>query len=126
MDVAGAVALLPLAAPTIAELGFSIKITDKSPPIFRQTRYTADSQPFTIFKLRTMPKNTTETPSTEGGNDLRATKIGRVLRKNHLDELPQIFNVLKGDMALVGPRPPIAEELPIINDLLDTDERNEF
>jgi lipopolysaccharide/colanic/teichoic acid biosynthesis glycosyltransferase len=96
--VAG-VALLPL----MVVLGLLIR-RDGGPAIHRQTRIGARGRPFTLYKLRTM--HPVESPAQwSSADDLRVTRIGRVLRAKHIDELPQLLNVLRGEMSIVGPRP---------------------
>jgi lipopolysaccharide/colanic/teichoic acid biosynthesis glycosyltransferase len=98
--------LLP-GLPIIGILVLLVRLTSKGPGIHRQTRIGKDGKPFTMYKIRTMAHDTEAQIGvvwTRPG-DARITHLGRVLRKLHLDELPQLFNVLKGEMHLIGPRP---------------------
>lgn len=98
LDVAGATAALALAAPVLAAAALAIRLRDGAPVLFRQQRLGRARRPFTIVKLRTMDAG-------------RATPLGAVLRNLGVDELPQLYNVLRGDMALVGPRPLTAADV---------------
>ena len=80
-----------------------IKLNSKGPVIYKQKRIGLFGKQFTCYKFRSMYLNSNETM--EGENDPRVTKVGRIIRKTHIDETPQFFNVLIGDMSLVGPRP---------------------
>ncbi|MFQ5753652.1 MAG: sugar transferase, partial [bacterium] len=93
------VVLLPLEL-VIAVL---VKLTSKGPIIYKQTRVGRGGQEFTLYKFRTMKVHNSH--AWPGENDARITKIGRILRKAHLDELPQLINIIKGDISVVGPRP---------------------
>ncbi|MFW5755186.1 MAG: sugar transferase [Tangfeifania sp.] len=92
--------------PVFLVLAIIIKSTSKGPVIYRQERIGRFGEPFYIYKLRSMVQEAENgTPELSKENDSRITKIGRFLRKTHLDEIPQFFNVIKGEMSLVGPRP---------------------
>jgi lipopolysaccharide/colanic/teichoic acid biosynthesis glycosyltransferase len=111
-----AIALITL-APAMLVIALCIKATSRGPVLFRQLRIGKDAHPFTLLKFRSMsctadPTAANVTPR----GDPRITPVGRVLRRWYLDELPQLLNVLRGDMSLVGPRPEtpefVAELLP--------------
>lgn len=83
-----------------------IRLQSKGPAIFKQTRAGKNAKPFTLYKFRTMKTNTDPFgASPKSDSDDRLTKVGKFLREYSLDELPQLFNILKGDMSIVGPRP---------------------
>lgn len=86
-------------------LALLIKLDSKGPVLFRQLRHGLDNKPFYCYKFRTMVANKEADTKQATINDNRITKIGRFLRQSSIDELPQIFNVINGDMAIVGPRP---------------------
>lgn len=105
-DVAGALAGLLLAAPVIGVLAFAIKFKSPGPVFYSQERIGYHRKPFKIYKLRTMTVNAESSgPALSSDNDPRVTNVGRFMRKYRLDELPNLWNVLRGDMSLVGPRP---------------------
>ena len=133
LDVAGSLTLLAILAPLLVLIATVLKLTSKGPVLFRQARIGRMAQPFTMLKFRTMrvdadsslhrqfvttfirgngPAGATESNKNfKITNDPRVTPLGRFLRKTSLDELPQLLNVLRGDMSLVGPRPPLAYEV---------------
>lgn len=107
LDVLGSVVGLVIFSPVFIFIGVFIKREDNGPIFFRQERIGYQGKPFTLYKFRSM----TPTAESDGNpklcqkQDKRLTHIGRFLREHHLDELPQLWNVLKGDMSFVGPRP---------------------
>jgi len=106
IDVVGAAAILTVMSPVAAVIVVAIRLGSPGPAIFRQERAGRGMRPFTMYKFRTM--RTDVDPfgvSPRGADDPRLTGIGRRLRQTTLDELPQLWNVLRGDMSLVGPRP---------------------
>jgi exopolysaccharide biosynthesis polyprenyl glycosylphosphotransferase len=106
-DAAFAAVLLVLTAPVLAAVALAVRVSSRGAVIFRQTRVGRSGQPFTILKFRTMcDEAEMETgPVLASRNDPRVTLLGRLLRAMRLDELPQLWNVLRGDMSFVGPRP---------------------
>jgi lipopolysaccharide/colanic/teichoic acid biosynthesis glycosyltransferase len=107
-DVTCAAAGLLLLLPVVAALAVLILFDDGRPVFFSQTRVGRRGRPFRIWKFRTMRAGSKGSVITAAG-DRRITRSGAVLRRLKLDELPQLFNVLKGDMSLVGPRPEVPE-----------------
>jgi exopolysaccharide biosynthesis polyprenyl glycosylphosphotransferase len=129
VDFFGALFLLLLTAPLMLAIAALVKFTSPGPVFFRQQRSGLNGAPFTIFKFRTMTSNAEQMkhelaamnemtgPVFKITNDPRITPIGKFLRKWSLDELPQLFNVLRGEMSLVGPRPLPVDEVKRFNDL---------
>jgi exopolysaccharide biosynthesis polyprenyl glycosylphosphotransferase len=123
-----ALAALTVAAPLMALLALAVKLDDGGPAFFRQTRVGKDGRTFTVFKFRTMvidaEQRRADLRSAHGQhsvlfklrNDPRVTRTGTWLRRWSLDELPQLINVLNGDMSLVGPRPALPEEAAMYGD----------
>lgn len=118
MDLALCLAVLPILLPILGLIALLVKIDSPTGPImFKQQRTGRGGRRFGMYKFRTMVPNAEEMkkqlmhlnelqwPDFKITNDPRITRVGRILRKTSLDELPQIFNVIKGDMSLVGPRP---------------------
>ncbi len=106
-DKLAALALFTLFIPLMVGIALAIRMTSQGPIIFRQVRQGFCGRDFTVFKFRTMhecPSGADWLSQTER-NDVRCTRVGRVLRRTSLDELPQLWNVLRGDMSMVGPRP---------------------
>ncbi|AFL86578.1 glycosyl transferase possibly involved in lipopolysaccharide synthesis [Terriglobus roseus DSM 18391] len=109
-DAAVAVPALVAFLPLMGAVAVLIKCTTSGPVLFRQQRVGLGQKPFTIYKFRTMvPESCCSGPSVTRHGDCRMTSVGRILRKLKLDEIPQLFNVIRGDMSLVGPRPKLAE-----------------
>jgi len=123
LDRVGAAVLLTLTAPLLAVLWAAVRIDSGGPGFFVQTRVGRDGRPFRMVKLRTMHRDAeallaalSEENESDGvlfkiRRDPRVTRVGYWLRRSSLDELPQLFNVLRGDMSLVGPRPALPEEV---------------
>jgi exopolysaccharide production protein ExoY len=136
IDVVGATAALVLLAPLLLLLTLALTVESAGHPIFVQQRIGRSGVPFRILKFRTMARDADdrlvgaleadEALAQEWAtlrklrNDPRVTRIGRILRKYSLDELPQFLNVLAGQMSLVGPRPIVAEELALFGSRLPT------
>lgn len=107
-DVFGSAALLLLLSPALIGVSAAIALDSKGGVIFLQERVTAYNRPFKIIKFRTMVPNAEALGAQlTTGNDMRVTRVGRFLRNYRLDELPQLVNILKGDMSFVGTRPEV-------------------
>jgi lipopolysaccharide/colanic/teichoic acid biosynthesis glycosyltransferase len=135
IDVLGSLSLLALLSPVFFVIAAAVKLTSRGPVLFRQKRIGQHGTPFTFFKFRSMYVNNDSSEHKEyvrqliagqaekksangngGGvfkltNDPRITPVGKILRRSSLDELPQLINVLRGEMSLVGPRPPVPYEV---------------
>ncbi|WP_428643689.1 sugar transferase [Roseibium sp.] len=107
LDIFGSASGLLLLFPLFVAVALAIKLTSRGPVFFRQQRYGLNGTPFTILKFRTMYVDLCDQSgvSQTVTNDPRVTWIGRFLRRSNFDELPQLMNVLRGEMSLVGPRP---------------------
>ena len=107
VDILSSIVLIIIFSPIMLLSCILIKLTSKGPIIFKQERVGLHNRPFMMYKFRTMQmqKSSAEKKGWTQPNDPRVTKVGRVLRGTSMDELPQLFNILKGDMSLVGPRP---------------------
>jgi lipopolysaccharide/colanic/teichoic acid biosynthesis glycosyltransferase len=107
LDFSLALLLLIVLAPVILLTALLVRATSRGPAFYTQTRVGRDGRLFTIFKIRTMIDNCESLtgPRWSIPGDPRVTPIGQFLRRTHLDELPQLFNVIRGDMSLIGPRP---------------------
>jgi exopolysaccharide biosynthesis polyprenyl glycosylphosphotransferase len=125
-DLTAGATLFLFALPVLAAAVFAIKVSSRGPAFFRQERIGKDGKSFTIYKLRTMisdadqqladllkDQGVGDSPLFKVGNDPRITRVGRLFRRYSIDELPQLINVLKGEMSLVGPRPQRAEEVSL-------------
>jgi exopolysaccharide biosynthesis polyprenyl glycosylphosphotransferase len=122
-DAAAALVLLIVLSPLLLLVALAVKLGSPGPVLFRQTRCGLNGRPFTFYKFRSMradadalkpalaPFNEMTGPAFKMSNDPRVTRVGRLLRRTSLDELPQLWNILRGDMSFVGPRPAVAEEV---------------
>jgi lipopolysaccharide/colanic/teichoic acid biosynthesis glycosyltransferase len=108
-DILFALMLLPLLAPVIALIAVAILVTEGRPVFYVAERMRCPAQPFALWKFRTMTTVDTDTGVSGGDKTARITRIGRLLRRTRADELPQLWNILKGDMSFVGPRPPLRQ-----------------
>ena len=106
-DLFGSIAAIILASPIMLVFAIIIKVTSPGPLIFKQERVGLHNKPFMMYKFRSMIQQDekSEKKAWTVRDDPRVTKVGRIMRKTSIDELPQLFNVLKGEMSLVGPRP---------------------
>ena len=112
LDICISLPVIIGALPVFAFIALLIKSNSKGPVIFKQTRAGKNGHPFTLYKFRTMKTDTDPFgASPKNGADPRLIKYGRLLREYSLDELPQLVNVLKGDMSIVGPRPLYTEQV---------------
>ena len=123
IDILGATVGLVLVAPVLLLAALAIRLGSRGPVLFQQTRCTLNGRHFSMLKLRTMTAdadehklqlghlNEMDGPTFKISNDPRSTTVGRLLRRSSLDELPQLWNVLRGDMSLVGPRPQLPSEV---------------
>jgi lipopolysaccharide/colanic/teichoic acid biosynthesis glycosyltransferase len=110
LDLSGAGLALLLAAPVMALAALAVRLSSPGPALFRQLRLGLHGKPFWLLKFRSMYVAAPDVRNPDGSafsaeDDARVTSVGRWLRKTSLDELPQLFNVLRGEMSLVGPRP---------------------
>ncbi len=121
-DIAGAATALVIAAPIIAVSALATAVRDKKNPFFVQQRIGKDGEKFSMFKIRTLEETGDYSGVGQGPQDSRATRLGAFLRDYAIDELPQLWNVIKGDMSLVGPRPPCGGEVEVMEESLTPDE----
>ena len=135
LDFTSALIGLLLVSPILAVVAIAVKLESRGPILFRQQRLGLGGRPFTLYKFRSMFTSAAEerhrdharelirgdAATTEGGEkvwvpiaaDPRVTRLGAFLRRSHLDELPQLINIVRGEMSLVGPRPPIPYEVEV-------------
>src|SRR5207344_594040 len=113
LDLAGGLAGLAITSPVVAGAALAIKLDDGGPVLYRQRRVGLDGEEFELVKLRTMEVGAERKGAGFAVNegDPRITRAGRMLRRLSLDELPQLWNVVRGDMSLVGPRPTLAYQV---------------
>lgn len=119
IDILVSAVALAVSWPLLLLIALWVRIDSRGPALFRQIRVGADESPFEILKFRTMINRGGEVDQAServitGASDTRITKAGRLLRATSLDELPQLINVIRGDMSLVGPRPIIPDQLAAI------------
>jgi lipopolysaccharide/colanic/teichoic acid biosynthesis glycosyltransferase len=110
LDLVVSAVVLLILSPLLLLIAAAVRLTSPGPALFRQRRLGQDQVPFSIYKFRTMMHNAPDLRNPDGStlsgdDDPRITRLGRLLRRTSLDELPQFLNVLKGEMSLVGPRP---------------------
>lgn len=117
LDFIGSLILLILLSPILIILAILIKIDSKGPVFYRQERVTTNGKTFKIFKFRTMIQDADKRGTLiTGKQDSRITKIGNKIRKSRLDELPQLINILKGEMSFVGTRPEVKKYVDMYTD----------
>ena len=121
MDIVISLVALIILFPVLILVALAVKLDSKGPVLFKQGRLTKDGKIFNIYKFRSMIENAEHigTGLFNYENDFRVTKVGGILRRTSLDELPQLINVLKGEMSIVGPRPAVSYELGDYEDLSD-------
>lgn len=115
IDITASGAALTVLSPVMAVTAYKVKKNLGSPVLFKQTRPGLDGKPFEMIKFRTM-KDATDKDGNPLPDSERLTPFGQKLRSTSLDELPELWNVLKGDMSLVGPRPLLMQYLPLYNE----------
>lgn len=113
-DIAVAAGSLILFSPLMAVVTIMIKIEDGGPVLFRQKRIGRNGSEFGFLKFRSMPVTAANVPSVDA-SEIKITKIGKIIRRTNIDELPQLFNVLRGEMSIVGPRPAIGSQTALVS-----------
>ena len=108
-DIIAALLILLILSPLMLITAVLIKLTSRGPVVFKQERLGRDGKVFVMYKFRSMKVNSEHTGSGvySGAGDTRVTRLGRILRATSIDELPQMINILRGDMSFIGPRPPL-------------------
>ena len=119
IDTIIATVILLIIWPLLAVIAIAVKLDSKGPVIFKQDRIGKNFKPYKMYKFRTMVENAQNmgTGVYSFAGDPRITRVGHILRKTSLDELPQLWNIIKGDMAFVGPRSPVVGHFPEYKDL---------
>jgi O-antigen biosynthesis protein WbqP len=112
-DLVIAIPALIVLSPLLLVTALAIRLEDGSPVMFRQRRVGRNGIEFVIFKFRSMPVSTPSVPSADAAR-LTVTRVGKVIRRTNIDELPQLLNVLRGDMSVVGPRPALASQTELV------------
>jgi len=110
IDIILSLSALTLLFPLLALIAIAIYLEDRGKIIFRQKRVGVNGTTFELLKFRSMPEDTDEFESAHA-HGLAVTRVGRYIRRTNIDELPQLINVLRGNMSLVGPRPPLASQV---------------
>lgn len=114
-DITVSILLLIITIPVFFAISIAIKLESRGPVIFKQSRIGKHGKPFTIYKFRSMYVDAPTKPSCDFKEyKLHVTKVGNFLRRSSLDELPQLINIIKGEMSIIGPRPVIAVETDLI------------
>lgn len=121
IDTAASLTAIFLLSPVMALIAIAVRLDSSGSVLFRQQRLARGGVAFTLYKFRTMVKNAPDIRNDDGSTfnspaDARVTRVGRFLRRTSLDELPQLFNVLTGDMSLVGPRPDQVDQARFYSD----------
>ena len=116
LDVSVAGGALVLLSPVLAAIAVAVRLTSPGPALYRAQRIGRRGEPFEMLKFRSMVPGAPDVRNADGSTysgaeDPRVTRLGRFLRQSSLDELPQLWNVLRGDMSLVGPRPELPDQL---------------
>ncbi|CAH0419140.1 sugar transferase [Periweissella ghanensis] len=115
IDIVLSAIILVVTSPIMLVAAIAIKLSSKGPIVFKQTRMGKDHQPFKLYKFRSMRIDTPEIASNDLNGDDYHTAVGKFIRKFSIDELPQLFNVIKGDMSIIGPRPIILKEKNLLD-----------
>ena len=115
MDIVLSLLAIIILSPVLLIVALLVRVKLGSPVIFKQNRPGLNEKIFTLYKFRTMTNEKDENGELLP-NGIRLTKLGRILRATSLDELPELFNILKGDMSIIGPRPLLIEYLPLYNE----------
>lgn len=109
LDILVAVVAVVILSPLMVITAIAVKVESEGPALFKQYRLGLNGKVFKIYKFRSMCQGAehTGTGVYSGADDMRVTKVGRIIRATSIDELPQLFNIIKGDMSFIGPRPPL-------------------
>jgi len=117
LDIVFSIILIIGLSPLLLIVWVLIRLNSKGSGIYKQERVGLNKEPFYIYKFRTMVLGADKFgPASTSNKDSRITKLGKVLRKTSIDELPQIFNILKGEMSFIGPRPDVPQHLPMFSE----------
>ncbi len=118
-DIALTVGILPFAGSAGMVGALAVGVVDRVNPLFIQSRVGLNNEAFNIYKLRTMPQHVDAVPSLGKHDDIRASRVGKILRKLRVDETPQIWNVWQGSMSVIGPRALVVADYEHARDVLD-------